>query len=171
MVRALQPWSGWQELSRFRREFDELFNRVLGRGAASPEYERPMVPVVESLIDGNQIVVRADLPGIDPKDVEVTVTGNTMTIRGSRSQRHEEKGRDFIHREVSYGSFERSLTLPEGVQADQVKAVYRDGVLELTAPLPAQQASRKVPIEIEGDGSKQKVESGAKESGRKRAGR
>lgn len=160
MARSLQPWSGWQDLSRFRRDFDELFNRILGSGVATPVYERATVPAVESLIEGNRVVVRADLPGIDPKDIEVTVAGNTMTIRGSRRQRQEEKDRDFLHREVYYGSFERSLTLPEGVQADQVKASYRDGVLELTAPLPAQQASRKVPIEIEGDRSKQPAESG-----------
>jgi HSP20 family protein len=95
-------------------------------------------------------VVRADLPGIDPKDVEITVTGDTLTIKGSREEQREEKDRNFVFKEVSYGSFERSIPLPAGVKADDIKPSYKDGVLELTAPAPKELAARKVPIEVDG---------------------
>jgi HSP20 family protein len=143
MARELQIWSPMRELERFRRDFDDLFARFLGASDISLSG-----PPIESFVDGNRLVVRADLPGVDPKDVEVTLAGNVLTIKGSRRSEHENKGRDFLHREVSYGSFERSLTLPEGVKADQVKASYRNGVLELEVPMPEALAVRKVPVEI-----------------------
>ncbi len=62
------------------------------------------------------MIVRADLPGVDPDNVEVSVTGDTLTVRGARQARGEQKGRDFLHREVSYGNFERTVTLPKGIK-------------------------------------------------------
>ena len=143
MVRELQVWSPMRELERFRRDFDDLFTRFLGGSETALGG-----PPIESFVDGNRLVVRADLPGVEPKDVEVTLTGNILKIKGSRRSEHESRGRDFMHREVSYGSFERSLTLPEGVKADQVKASYHNGVLELEVPMPESMAVRKVPVEI-----------------------
>jgi HSP20 family protein len=95
------------------------------------------------------MIVRADLPGADPKDVEVTVTGETLTLRGAREAREEKKGRDFIHREVSSGSFERSIPLPKGARADDIKASYQHGVLELTIPIPQDMTPHRVPIQFE----------------------
>jgi len=146
---ALSLWSPLREMERMRRGFDDLFDRLLGDEALAPWRPGLTVPAVESYIEGDKLVVRADLPGIDPKDVEVTVTGNTLTIKGSREQKREEKGRDFIHRELSYGAFERSLTLPQGVKADAIKASYQNGVLELTMPAPKELSAHKVPIKIE----------------------
>jgi HSP20 family protein len=143
MARELQVWSPMRELERFRREFDDMFARFLGGRETALSG-----PPIESFVDGDRLIVRADLPGVDPKDVEVTVTGNILTLKGTRRYEHESKERDFIHREVSYGSFERSLTLPEGIKAEQVKASYRNGVLELTVPMPQSMAARKVPVEI-----------------------
>ncbi len=95
------------------------------------------------------MIVRADLPGTDPKDVEVSVRGETLTLRGTREAREEKKGRDFMHREVSYGSFERSLTLPKGVRAEDIKASYQHGVLQLSIPIPQGMTPRKVPIQVD----------------------
>jgi HSP20 family protein len=95
------------------------------------------------------LVVRADLPGVDPKNVEITVSGDQLTIRGKRERVHEEKEHNLIHREVSYGSFERSLRLPEGVKPEEIKAAYHHGVLELTIPVSDQPKTRKVPVQVE----------------------
>jgi HSP20 family protein len=143
MANEPQAWSPFRELDRFRRDFDDLFDRFLG-GRSS---RQGRVPALESYVDNGVLTVRADLPGIDPKDVEITVTGDQLTIRGKREQRNESRGRDFLHREVSYGSFERMVKLPGGVNPDDVKASFHNGVLELTVPLPEQSLSRKVPIE------------------------
>ena len=157
MANEVQPWSPFRELDRFRRDFDDLFDRFLG-GRLSRE-PRAMAPSVESYVDNGKLVVRADLPGIDPKDVEITAAGDQLTIRGKRERRDEQKSGDFIHREVSYGSFERTIKLPEGIKPDDIKAAYSNGVLELTAPLPEQARARKVPIQVEGASGVSRVES------------
>lgn len=142
-------WSPLNELDRFRRDFDDLFDRFLGNRMGTLVSKGTEAPVLESFIDNGKLVIRADLPGIDPKDVEITVTGDMLTLRGKRERRSEEKGRRYLYREVTYGSFERSMRLPAGVKADQVKAAYQNGVLELNVPVPTEAAPRKVPIEIE----------------------
>jgi HSP20 family protein len=145
MANEPQAWSPFRELDRFRRDFDDLFDRFLG--GRLTQQSSGNGPALESYVDGGKFVVRADLPGIDPKDVEITATGDQLTIRGKRQQQREERGRDFIHREVAYGNFERVVKLPGGVKPDQIKASYNNGVLELTVPLPEQSRTRKVPIQ------------------------
>lgn len=142
-------WSPLNELDRFRRDFDDLFDRFLGNRMGPLLSKSTEAPALDSFIDDGKLVVRIDLPGIDPKDVEITVMGDTLTLRGKREQRSEEKSKRYLHREVTYGSFERSVRLPPGVKADQVKAAYQNGVLELNVPVPTEAAPRKVPIEIE----------------------
>lgn len=149
MANEPQVWSPLRELDRFRRDFDDLFDRFLGGRMGPMASKGAESPVLESFIDDGKLIIRADLPGIDPKDVEITVTGDTLMLRGKREQQREEKGRNYLHREVVYGSFERSLRLPAGVKADQVRAAYRNGVLELTVPVPTEARPRKVPVEIE----------------------
>jgi HSP20 family protein len=149
MANPIQTWNPFREMENFRRDFDDLFDRFLGRGKRGTKATGAFEPAVESYIEGDKIVVRADLPGIDPKNVEITVTGNILSIKGAREERHEEKERNFVFKEVSYGSFERSITLPAGIKTDDIKAAYKDGVLELTAPAPKELAARKVPIQVE----------------------
>lgn len=148
MANEPQSWSPFRELDRFRRDFDDLFDRFLG-GRLSRQ-SPGSGPALESYVDNGKLIVRADLPGIDPKEVEITASGDQLTIRGRRERRHEEKGRDFIHREVAYGSFERVVKLPSGVNPEQIKASYNNGVLELTIPLPEQSQTRRVPIQSPG---------------------
>ena len=153
MARDPEKWSPFRELDRVRHDFEELLDRSLG-GQASREQRSRFTPALESFIDSGKLIIRADLPGVDPKDVEVTVTGDQLTIRGKREQRVDEQGCSFIHREFSYGSFERTVRLPGGVKAEDVKAAYCNGVLELTMPVPEQSTSRKVTIQVEGEPSK-----------------
>ena len=77
------------------------------------------------------------------------MSGNMLTIRASREERHEKKDRDFIHREISYGKIERTLSLPPGITGEGVKASYRDGILELTIPIPKELSTRKVPVQAD----------------------
>ena len=114
------------------------------------------VPQIESSVRDNTLRVRADLPGIDPKDVEVTVEGNRLTLRGQRKAEHEGTQEGYVHREVQYGSFIRSFTIPEGVKAEDIHAKYHNGVLELSIPLPAEVLPKKVNIAIEGQATGQK---------------
>jgi HSP20 family protein len=145
MANQPQTWSPFRELDRLRRDFDDVLDRFLG--GRIPHQSPGAVPPLESYVDSGELVIRADLPGIDPKDVEITATGDELTIRGKRKQRREEKSRDFIHREVAYGAFERTVKLPGRVNPDQIKASFNNGVLELSMPLPEQSGTRRVPIQ------------------------
>jgi HSP20 family protein len=153
MARDPQKWSPFRELDRVRHDFEELLDRSLGSHAARQHHEHhgPSTPALESFIDGGKLVIRAEVPGVDPKDIDVTVTGDQLTIRGTREQSVDEQSRNFIHREFSYGSFERIVRLPGGINAEDVKASYNNGVLELTVPVPEQSKSRKVAVQVESE--------------------
>lgn len=150
MANNLQNWAPFRELDHFKRSLDEMFDHFLGNWNPIEAMRGANMPAFESYVDGDQLIVRADLPGIDAKDVDVTVSGDVLTVRGKRERTEEQKKRDYIHREVSYGSFESSITLPKGVNAEQIKASYKNGVLELSMPAPKEIAPREVPIALEG---------------------
>src|SRR6266571_5094472 len=140
----------FQDLFDFRRDFDQIFNRFLSwpstRG--EPMLTSGFAPAIESFIDkdGRKFHCQVMLPGVDPKEVNIQVLGNTLTISGERSTSRETKEADYLHREITYGSFERSLTLPEGVDKDRLTAEYRNGMLEITAPIAAAALPRKVEV-------------------------
>jgi len=147
MNKALQVWSPMlSELNRFHSDIDELFDRWFGGRTGNGTDNGVLNPALESFVADGKLVVGVDLPGIEPKDVEVMVTGKTLTIRGKREQRSEDKGSDWFRREVHYGSFERSFELPEAVKPEDITASYRNGVLELTAPMSESAPGRKIPI-------------------------
>jgi len=147
MAKTLRPWSHVQPLEDFQREIDELFSRFVGgRGRTAGPILAP--PPIEFL-DGSEYVIRLDLSGIDPKDIEVTVRENVLIVRASRQHHDEQAEWDFIHCELIHGEFERSITLPPGIRAQDVKAAYNHGVLELRMPAPKEPAGRKVPIQVE----------------------
>ncbi|HLX37614.1 MAG TPA: Hsp20/alpha crystallin family protein [Candidatus Binataceae bacterium] len=145
---GLQMWSPETQLARFDRDFDETLDHFLGHdwGVASHR-EGHHAPAIESFIDQNQLVIRAELPGIDPKDVEITVEGSLLTIRASREAEVEHEARNFVHREIRYGSFARAISIPKGVRREDIVAAWRHGVLQLTIPLPAGAGVRRVPVE------------------------
>ena len=123
-------------LETVRHEFDELIDRFFGTKPLSIQRFHALLnePAIESFIEGDKMVVRAEMPGVDPRDVEVTVSGNMLTIRGKREQQHEEKGRDFLQREISYEEMERSIMnpsaeLPGGTTADAVQKSLRQSSL------------------------------------------
>ena len=149
-MRMLAPWRPASSLLPLHKEFDEIFARFFGEGDPRwiREWETGLAPAVESFVRGDELVVRADLPGIDPKHVELAVEGNRLTIKGERKMVDEGKRGEEFYREVSYGRFERSMTLPTGVDADSVKATYHDGVLEVTMKAPKGMAAKKVPITV-----------------------
>ena len=158
--RELTLWhTPFRALQDMQREMNEVFSRFFGEGEQTGSQWAPSLgysPQIESRVEGDKLYVRADLPGIDPKDVEVTVEGNQLTLRGERKAEHEGTEGNYFHREVRYSSFARSFPLPEGVKAEEVQATYRNGVLELCVPLPASMLPKKVNIAIEGKTSGQK---------------
>ncbi|MDQ4503026.1 Hsp20/alpha crystallin family protein [Sinomonas sp. ASV322] len=104
---------------------------------------------VEQVIDGDALVVRAELPGIDPeKDVDVSVSGGELRINAHREEKIEYKERGSYRSEFRYGSLSRTLPLPKGAKEGDVTASYKDGVLEVRVPIPVQPAGAGTKIEV-----------------------
>jgi HSP20 family protein len=141
-------------MNRFAEEMDRLFDNFgFGRSQLAPrgrgEMEQSLwSPQLEVFERDGQMIVRADLPGLGKDDVKVNIEDNALTIQGERRQEHEENREGWRHSERSYGSFYRSIPLPEGVDAENAKANFRDGVLEITMPAPKREERRGRQIEI-----------------------
>jgi HSP20 family protein len=102
---------------------------------------------VEEFHDDGTLVVRADLPGIDPeKDVELTVTDGMLRIEAERREEEKKEDRGYLRQELRYGSLSRTLPLPEGVTESDIKATYNAGTLEIRIPEPKQEPAKKIPI-------------------------
>jgi HSP20 family protein len=153
-MRELTTWTPFHSLSSFRRDMDELFTRFFGdwerAGTPWASMSQGYAPRIESYVDGNTLRIKADLPGVDPQDVELTVEGTQLTLRGERKAHQERQDSPYLQQEVQYGTFARVFMLPQGVKAEDVHATYRNGVLEVSVPLPASLVSKKVPVQIEG---------------------
>ena len=116
--------------------------------AATAESRTVWTPVMESFRRGNDLVVRAELPGLRTDDIDVSVQDDTLVIAGERKQQHENIDEGSYRSERRYGSFQRALPLPDGVNEEQISASFSDGVLEVRLPLPepARKTARKVKI-------------------------
>ena len=138
-----------RELSTLRNEMDQLFESFLGNrpfyASATADLISPPVDVEET---AEGYVFRADLPGVTEKDVKVSLTGDTLTLRGER-KRETESGSGNVHRtERVFGAFERTFTLPAPVRGDQVKASYRNGVLEIRVPKAEEARVREIEVQV-----------------------
>jgi len=124
-------------LSRFRGEVDSLFERFL----RDPWWEEPSEllparlgwgPRLDLAESDDEVTVKLELPGVDPKEVEINVTGNVLSVRGEKKQEHEEKEKNYRRVERRYGAFHRSIQLPGTVDPDKVDAQYKNGLLTIT---------------------------------------
>ncbi len=145
-MRALAPWKPFHELERALRNWESRFPRFF-EGFEEGE----IMPPVESYLKDGNLIVRADAPGMDPKDIEISVLHDVLTIKGERKAEKEVKEKDYLRREVSYGAFERHMTLPQGAAADKIKATFKNGVVEVSIPVPKEIEGKKIPLEAEAE--------------------
>ena len=147
MARTPNPRIPFQSPEDFRRAIDDAFrNSFVG-----PERNSTPVafPPIEAFLDGSDYVIRLDLPGIDPNEIEITVTEDVVTVRGAREHHDKQEPRDFIHCEVAHGGFERSVVIPRAIRTEDIRASYKHGVVELRMPAPKESRKRKVPVQFE----------------------
>lgn len=150
---AIVRWEPFRDLvslqGRMNRLFDESF-RGLGRGGTEEDWTQgawsPAVDIYEK--DGN-IVLKAELPGIEPKDVDVRVENNILTLKGERRADQEVQQESYQRVERSYGAFTRSFTLPSVVDTDKIKAEFKDGVLRLTLPKKEEAKPKQISISVD----------------------
>jgi HSP20 family protein len=149
-MNSMIPWSSGGEMTRLRREMDRLFDRFFEGWPLGAFVDKgPWAPSVDVSETSKEVIVKAEIPGIDPKDLDVSVHGNVLTLRGERKKEHEEKDENFHRKERVYGAFSRSVQLPTEVDVAKVKAGYKDGVLKVNLPKSKAAAAKKIEIKAE----------------------
>ena len=137
---TLTRWEPFAELGDLRSRFDRMFEELTeGRGSR-------WTPAIDVVHDKGNLILRADVPGIKPDEVKIEVQDDIITVSGQHEESKEEKDKNFLRRERRYGSFRRSMALPAGVDAKKIKAKTRDGVVEVTIPLPKEAKKESVTI-------------------------
>ena len=134
---ALIPWRPSGELSALQREMNRLFEQFFG--------ELPRLEMAEMK---DSLTIKAELPGLEAKDVDVAISGDTLTIKGEKKQDHEDKDETHYLMERTYGAFSRMVRLPAPVAADKTKATFKNGVLTISLPKTEAAKQKAIPINV-----------------------
>ena len=148
---SIMRWDPFDEVGTLRRSMDRLFDEFFTtrrpgtpRELAATEWE----PAIEMYETDNDVVVKAALPNIDPKDVDITVSHETVTLRGRTKHEEEQKDRNYYRRELRYGAFSRTLPLTTEVKSAEAKATYKDGVLQVNIPKAERVKPTSVKVQV-----------------------
>jgi HSP20 family protein len=144
-------WQPFSDMITLRQAMDRLFDdsiispsrltSVFGEGAALP---------IDMYQTNDSVVLRASVPGVKPEEVEITITGSTLTIKGETKSEQEVKKEDYFRQERSYGTFTRSITLPSSLETDKAEATFENGVLTLTIPKAEEMKPRQIKVKPKG---------------------
>lgn len=147
---ALAPWRPWSGLRELEEEVERLMDAVWGGRPWRPLVMRPTLgewyPAMDVFRRDDALVIKAELPGLSPEDVEITATEDELTISGEKSSEEKVEEEDYYRCERRYGRFTRRVPLPAGADADKAKAVFKAGVLEVSIPLKGEPRKKKVEI-------------------------
>lgn len=142
-------WDPFEDLGGLRKSMDRMFYELLLRNphrAVTPVTAKEWKPPIEMFETATEVIVRAELPNVDPKQVDITVVEDMLTLKGETKHEEEQKERNYFYRELVYGAFTRTLRLPTPVKGPQAKAVYRDGVLEVR--IPKAEHVKPIPVKV-----------------------
>lgn len=160
---AIVRWDPGRDLDTLQGDVNRLFDSFFGRRDVQSGTGRRWVPAMDLAETEDQLVLRADLPGLERGDIDIEVKDNVLTISGERKAEHERKGEGFHRIERSFGRFSRSLGLPRGIDAKSVTANFENGVLEVRMPKPEERKATRIEIATEGrarDGGAEAIEVG-----------
>jgi HSP20 family protein len=145
-MRALTPWTG---LSTMKKEMDRLFERFWE--GDFPEFPAmgDWAPALDVSETKEAVVVKAEVPGMDPKDIQLSLQDQTLVLKGEKKQAKEEKEEHYYRAERSYGAFVRTVRLPANVDASKVAAAFKNGLLTVTLPKAAAAKGTTIPIKAE----------------------
>ena len=148
MSSALSPYRrGVNLFDSFRREMEDLFERFLGEDGSAPASVAAWAPRVDVEETEKEFVVKADLPGVDPKDVDIQVVDNVLTLRGGKEEKKEEKKKNYHRIERFSGQFYRAIGLPAGADADKVTATTSNGTITVTIPKKPEAQPKKITVQ------------------------
>ena len=148
--KGLLPWQPYREMEEMGRRFEDIFGRpfVPGIWRLLPSEERVWAPVIDVLEKEDKFVVKVELPGVKEEDVNVSVTGDTLTIEGKKEAETEVKRKGYHYTESSYGSFSRSITMPSVVDISKIEANYDKGILEIALPKAPEVKPKKIAVAV-----------------------
>lgn len=141
-----EPVSRTPGVSRLHAEFDRLFDRFFGSESEGRPGWAPSVDVIDS---EREYTVRAEMPGFDPEDIEVSLTGNTLVLSGEKKDEHEDKWKGFVRSERRYGAFRKAIPLPAGADPAKVTAEYHRGILTVRLAKSETKKPRQIPVKGE----------------------
>ncbi len=147
---AIVRWDPFRDLITIQDRMNKLFEQTLARTRGDDEAVVPSAwsPAVDIYETADAIVLTAELPGLRREDIEIQLRDNTLTLRGERKFEREVKDENYLRIERSYGAFQRAFSLPTVVQQEKIKAVFRDGVLEVTMPKAEEAKPKQVKVEV-----------------------
>jgi HSP20 family protein len=145
---TLIRYQPWNVLDRLHRQVDQIFGDSFSAPATASEASVTWIPGVDVHEESDKFVVRADLPGVEPKEISITTDNGVLTLRGERHIERRENQKGFERLERVEGAFLRRFTLPNNVQQDQIKARHINGVLEVTIPKVAAPEPKRVSVEV-----------------------
>jgi len=155
MARELQVWKPFRELAPFgefervRRQMDRFWDSFLQGGLTRRGEEEEWLPSLDVAETKNELVVKAEVPGMDAKDIDISLSNGMLTIKGEKKQEREEKEADYHLVERSYGSFTRFVQLPAEVQSDKISASYKNGILKITLPKSEEAKKKEIKIKVD----------------------
>ncbi|MFN3406978.1 MAG: Hsp20/alpha crystallin family protein [Caldimicrobium sp.] len=140
----------WRPFQELRKEMDRLFQEFFGKSLLPERWEGiEWAPAVDVSETEDEIIVKADLPGVKPDDIEINIVDNILTIKGEKKRETEEKKENFYRVERFYGSFMRSIQLPVEIDREKIKAQYKDGVLKVVLPKKPESKAKVIKVEVE----------------------
>ena len=151
MSTALTPYRrGMNVVDSFRREMEDLFERFVGEPPTNGQAITAWAPRLDVEETEKEFVVKADLPGVDPKDVDIQVVDNVLTLRGGKEEKKIEKGKNYHRIERFSGQFYRAIGLPTGADADKVTATTANGTVTVTIPKKPEAQPKKISVQPKG---------------------
>ena len=154
-TKAVAPWRPFPEMARWEREMERMFEDFFDRRwpmrwwpSRVAEISLPAVEL-DLYEEKGEIVAKAELPGLTKEDIEVKITENVLTIKGEKKKEEEVREKDYYRSERSYGSFMRSVELPREVQAEKIKATFKNGILEVRLPVSEEAKKKEIKVKVD----------------------
>ncbi len=145
MTTKITKWDRLPMFSSFQEEMNKMLDNFFGREDYFGMGWSPNIDIAEN---DDEIIIKAEIPGIDPKDIDISIAGETLTIKGEKKEEMENKGKHYHRVERSYGSFTRAINLPAPVMTDKVKAEDHNGVLEITLPKMEKAKAKRITVKV-----------------------
>jgi len=142
---ALVEWKPFEELENLQDKINRLFDKTSGKGSIE---SGTFLPATDIYSEDDNLVIETELPGVKKDDVDIKIEDNTLTIKGKKEFKKEDKGENYYRVERSYGSFSRSFMFPDNVEREGIKAEFKDGLLKLILPKKPETKAKSIDIDI-----------------------